>query len=73
MTDRLILRTTSNLSFAGKICNYEKIKEEGGILIKPSEKSGIKVWCPIEEVKCIILPYGKIIKGDELKNGYKFQ
>ncbi|HEY9059130.1 MAG TPA: hypothetical protein VIO64_01315 [Pseudobacteroides sp.] len=71
MTNRLILRTTSNLSFAGEICKNEKLEGENGILIKPSEKSEIKVWCPLEEVKCIILPNGQMIEGEELRNGYK--
>lgn len=66
LSERIIVRTISNLSYAGEICN--RMVEEEGIVIKPSEKSGIKVWFPVGEIQCIIKMNGKVLEGEELKH-----
>ncbi|WP_163192177.1 hypothetical protein [Clostridium thermarum] len=70
--DRVILRTISNLSFAGEICATELENEGKGVLIKTSPKSEIKIWCPENEIQSIIFKSGKILQGDELKNELGF-
>ena len=50
---RIIVRTTSNLSYIGSVSN-EDIVIEGGILLKTSPKMDIKIWIPTEEIDCII-------------------
>lgn len=70
--DRIILRTISNLSFAGEICAKQLENEGKGILLKPSPNSEVKIWCPEKELQCIIFKSGKILEGDELKNELGF-
>ena len=64
--ERIIVRTTQNLSYAGMIC--KKNSEEEGILIQPSERSNIKVWVPLDEISCIIKINGTIIEGEGLRD-----
>ena len=67
MTERFILRTKSNLSFAGEYCsNNISGQSADGILIKPSNNSGIMIWCPINEVQSVIFPDGIVLEGDDL-------
>lgn len=66
-SSRVIVRTVSNLSYAGEICNRAD-KPEEGIEIKPSEKSGIKIWFPLEEIQCVIKMDGNVLEGEELKD-----
>lgn len=72
MKSRIILRTVSNLSFAGEVTNNKLDNDEKGILLKTSPNSNIKIWCPVEEIKSIIMPTGKILEGDELRNEFGF-
>lgn len=67
MSERVLLRTISNLSFAGEICS-NILDGEKGILLKPSPNSNIKIWCPQNEIQNLIMKNGKMIKGDELEN-----
>lgn len=58
----MIVRMNSNLSFAGEGAGYN-LDGAAGVLLKPSEKSELKIWCPKDEIQEIILPTGKVIKG----------
>lgn len=73
MTNRIIVRIKSNLSFAGQICVNDLIKEKDGILLQTNPNSNIKIWCPIEEIQCVIMSNDKIIKGEELANEFRFK
>lgn len=64
--ERVIVRTVTNLSYAGQIC--KNVIESQGLMIKPSPKSDIKIWFPIQEIECIIKMNGNVIKGEELEN-----
>lgn len=65
--ERVIVRTITNLSYAGEIC--DGLKEYGdGLVIKPSEKSEIKIWFPVDEIQTIIKMDGNIIEGEAVKD-----
>lgn len=66
-SERIIVRTKTNLSYAGAVCN-RNYGEAAGILIKPSPKSNIKVWFPIDEIQCIIKMDGVVVEGEELRH-----
>jgi hypothetical protein len=66
MSERVILRTKSHLSYAGEIC--ENMWNNDVFIIKPSEISNIKIWFPIDEVECIIKIDGNILEGELLVN-----
>lgn len=61
--DRVIIRTTSNLSFSGTIAK-DSVNGLTGVMLKPSSKSNLSIFCPYNEINCIVLPDGDIIKGD---------
>ncbi|TGY89436.1 hypothetical protein E5329_25045 [Petralouisia muris] len=61
---RVVIRAKSSLSFAGEIKKYTN--DSKGILLKPSERSEIKIWFPMDEIECIIYPNGEVKKGEEL-------
>ena len=52
------------MSFAGEISLGSLGGEEKGVIIKPSLKSDIKIWCPMQEIKCLILPNGNIVEKE---------
>lgn len=62
--DRIILRTTSNLSFAGEIVE-NNIIEGKGLLLKTNPKFDMKIWCPFDEISSIIVD-GEIIEKDNI-------
>ena len=66
MNNKAVLKTISDLSFAGEFC-YGKFVNNG-IVLKPSPKSEFKIWCPIKEVKCIILPDGRVVEEDSIRD-----
>jgi hypothetical protein len=69
-TERVIVRTISNLSYAGEICINKNISEKG-LLIKPSPKSNIKVWIPTDEIQCIIKMNGNVLEREAVLNECK--
>jgi hypothetical protein len=64
MKNRIILRTISSVSFAGSVLKGLSAMGEKGVTLKPSDKSNIRIWCPLEEIESIILPNGEVIKED---------
>jgi len=50
---RIIIRTTSNICYVGRVCDQD-IVDEDGFLIKTSLVMNLMVWIPAEEVDCII-------------------
>lgn len=52
-TRRIIVRTTSGISFVGSKSN-EKIVSGNGFLVQTNPDTNLKVWIPAEEVECII-------------------
>ncbi|GHU49171.1 hypothetical protein FACS1894127_1750 [Clostridia bacterium] len=62
----ILLQHKNDLSFTGERCSQVYPNKNIGILIKPSKQSNIKIWCPIDEIKRIILPDMTIIEGNEL-------
>lgn len=67
LSERIIVRTKTNLSYAGEICKRLNTDEDG-ITIKPSKKSDIKIWFPMNEVQCLIKMNGNVVEGEELIN-----
>ncbi|GKX32161.1 hypothetical protein SH1V18_46410 [Vallitalea longa] len=66
-TERVIVRTTNNLSYVGKVV-ATNINEDRGVFIQPSYNSGIKIWCPLQEIESIIEANGQVRKGEEYIN-----
>ncbi len=66
MENYVIIRTISNLSYSGEICK-EKIGVKTGLLLRPSAKSLLKIWFPMEEIVSVIYPDGRMVEGGELK------
>lgn len=62
--ERVIVRATNNLSFAGEIVKDTNVSN--GILLKPSKRSEIKIWFPKSEIECVIYPNGEVKKGEDL-------
>lgn len=69
MKHKIILRTNSSLSFAGRVVGVELGKEEG-VLLQPSEKSEVKIWCPKNEIQMIIMPDGREETMEAMKNEF---
>lgn len=68
---KIILRVVSNLSFTGEVISVKNNNEEG-IFLKPSEESEIKIWCPKNEIKAIILPDGREVSMEVMCDEFKF-
>ncbi len=62
--ERIILRTTSNLSFAGKIVE-NNLFEGKGLLLRTNPKYQMKIWCPFDEISSIIAD-GEVINKDSI-------
>jgi hypothetical protein len=71
MEERCLLRTITSISFAGVIFKDITIEKMKGIMMKMSDESNIRIWCPYNEIESIILPNGKIINKGELNNFLK--
>lgn len=69
MENKAIVRMEIGLSYAGRI-SKGYIGNEPSIDIKPSEKSNLRIMCPLSEVIEIILPSGKNITAEEFYNEY---
>ena len=63
MENRVILRTISNLSFAGKLAKDVIIDNNKGVTLKMSDDCNIRMWFPYEDVECVLLPDGQKIDG----------
>lgn len=68
MEERCLLRTISNISFAGILFKDITIEGTKGVMIKMSDESNIRMWCPYNEVESIIFPDGKILDKSELSS-----
>ncbi|GHU49169.1 hypothetical protein FACS1894127_1740 [Clostridia bacterium] len=53
MTSRIIIRTTSGISFIG-IKSNEIVVDGDGFLIQTNPEMNLKIWVPYEEVESII-------------------
>ena len=65
MSERVVLRTKSHLSYAGSICENKWF--EGVFILRPSENSNIKILFPLDEVDCIIKMDGSILEKEKLE------
>lgn len=68
MKKRCLLRTISNISFAGILFKDITIEGIKGVMIKMSDESNIRMWCPYNEIESIIFSDGKILDKSELSN-----
>lgn len=66
MKDRVVLRTISNLSFAGTLSKDVNLDNTLGVALTMSDKSKMKVWLPYEEIECVLFPDGQRISGENL-------
>jgi hypothetical protein len=67
MQNKVVVRTITDLSYAGEILKDYHKENVSGILLKPSPNSEIRIWFPEEEIQCVITPDGKKVEGLELK------
>lgn len=66
MKNKAVIVTITEISFAGEIL-YGEFKNDG-IIFRLSDKSGIRIWIPLNEIDRIVLPDMSQLKGDELRN-----
>ena len=66
MEKRVLVRTKHNLSYAGEICESQ-LTSTGYLVLKPSEKSGVLIMFPKNEIKHIFLPNNKVLEGDDIR------
>lgn len=64
MKNKAVVVLITEVSFAAEILLGEFVN--GGIVFRLSEKSGIKMWVPQNEIKSIVLPDMKELRGGEL-------
>lgn len=69
MKNKAIVTNLIDISYGAEICYGKFI--DSGLVIRPSEKSNIKIWIPKEEIKRIILPDSRVIEGAEIDNIFK--
>lgn len=63
MGKRIIVRTTSNISYAGNWCENDKFDSEG-IVVAPNAKLGMEVFIPKEEILEVIYNSKRITYDD---------
>lgn len=68
MKNKAVVVLTTEISFAGELIGGALINM--GILFKPSDKSNIKMWFPIDEIKKIVLPDATEVINDNILNIY---
>lgn len=68
MEERCLLRTMSSISFTGVLFKDIIIDDIKGVMIKMSEKSNVRIWCPYDEIESIIFPDGKVLNKSEFSN-----
>ncbi|HOV26304.1 MAG TPA: hypothetical protein PK566_08095 [Pseudobacteroides sp.] len=66
MKNRVILRTISNLSFAGTLSKDVSLENTQGVTLKMSDASQMRIWLPYDEIECVLLPNGQRISGENL-------
>lgn len=67
MINKIVVRTVTELSYAGEYIKDSINNCAKGILLKPSPNSELMVWFPIEEIQCVITPEGKVIQNEDLE------
>lgn len=71
MNNKILVRTITELSYAGEMIKDGKSDNLNGVLLKPSPISALMIWFPIDEIQCIITPDGRLIEEGELANFIK--
>jgi hypothetical protein len=51
---RIVLSTKENLTFTGIERDRKCIEEENGILVELDADSGLKLWCPQQQIESIL-------------------
>ena len=51
---RIVLTTSHNVSFAGKVIEIIKIQRREGLVFELDKDSGFSVFCPVTSIKNII-------------------
>ena len=67
MSVRAVLRTASHLSFAGE-ASFMSMNDVDGIAIRPSERSAMFFWCPLEETDCLIVNKQMVGEKEAMKH-----
>ena len=70
MENKAVVVNKDEVALAGKIY-YDKFIN-GGIVIQPSEKSGILIWIHAENIKKVVLMDSTEIIGDGIPNLFTF-
>lgn len=63
MENYAMIITKQDINYTGQI--YEGFVEEG-ILIKPSKKTDMYVWIPLEEISQIVFPNAEILEAEKI-------
>ena len=64
--DKIVVRSKSDITFIGERCLQNNPGKNIGVLVKPSKRSEIKIWYPIDEIREIILSDMTVITGHKL-------
>lgn len=64
MKNKAVVVLINEVSFAAEILRGEFVDK--GIVFLLSEKSGVRIWTPKNEIKSIVLPDMKELCGEEL-------
>ena len=51
---RVVLTTSSGVSFAGKMIEIAQIKNLKGIVVQLDETTGVSIFCPFEGIKDLV-------------------
>lgn len=52
---RVVLRSESNVSYAGILTSIETLHGKPGVLLELDEHSGFSIWCPVTFVKELLV------------------
>jgi hypothetical protein len=66
MKNKAVIINVLEISYAGELCFGEII--DSGIVLKPSDKSNVMIWFPINEIIKIVLPDATEVVGDDVYN-----
>ncbi len=69
MKNKAVIVNVLEISYAGQLQFGDII--DSGIVLKPSDKSNVMIWFPVNEILKIVLPDATEVVGDDIYNIFK--
>lgn len=66
MKNKVVIVNKDEIAIAGTVCSQNLV--ENGIILKPSDKSGILFWFSVNDIKKIILPDASVVSREQYDN-----